>query len=159
MDNTDSAIYIRSFSEIKVDDVGIVGGKGANLGEMTGAGLPVPPGFVVTAQAYRLFIDRAGVQDQMHSVIAEIHLEDPGDVETKTAQIRRLLLDSPMPAEIKTLVIEHYRSLSAEMDFNRSALVAVSAPDLRESAALATSGTIASARQARPVPPEPKETI
>ena len=43
---------IRWFSEVGLDDVMLVGGKGANLGELTRAGLPVPPGFVVTSEAY-----------------------------------------------------------------------------------------------------------
>ena len=45
------------FSEIKSKDIGIVGGKGANLGVMYNLKLPVPPGFVVTAQAYKFFLD------------------------------------------------------------------------------------------------------
>ena len=48
--------YIRSFHEVGADSVGLVGGKGANLGEMTRAGLPVPPGFCLTASAYREFL-------------------------------------------------------------------------------------------------------
>jgi pyruvate,water dikinase len=45
--------YVRSFHEVTADSVGLVGGKGANLGEMTRAGMPVPPGFCLTAAAYR----------------------------------------------------------------------------------------------------------
>ena len=48
--------YIRWFEEIGASDVGLVGGKGANLGEMIQAGLPVPPGFCLTAEAYRDFV-------------------------------------------------------------------------------------------------------
>lgn len=50
-------MYIKKFSEINKDDVAEVGGKGASLGEMTRVGIPVPPGFVVVAEAYREFID------------------------------------------------------------------------------------------------------
>ncbi|TAK70504.1 MAG: hypothetical protein EPO22_01695, partial [Dehalococcoidia bacterium] len=54
--------YVRWFEELAKDDTPVAGGKGANLGEMTRAGLPVPPGFVVTADAYRAFIERAGLR-------------------------------------------------------------------------------------------------
>lgn len=48
--------FIRSFSEVAANDVALVGGKGANLGEMAGAGFPVPPGFCITVEAYRKFM-------------------------------------------------------------------------------------------------------
>lgn len=50
--------YVKSFSEIDRNSVPEVGGKGASLGEMTKAGIPVPPGFVVTTQTYKEFYDQ-----------------------------------------------------------------------------------------------------
>lgn len=52
---------VRGFEEIRKEDVPSVGGKGANLGELTAAGIAVPPGFVVTAGAYRLFLRENGL--------------------------------------------------------------------------------------------------
>ncbi|MDP6127828.1 MAG: PEP/pyruvate-binding domain-containing protein, partial [Dehalococcoidales bacterium] len=49
------------FAEVDKNDIPLVGGKGANLGEMTNAGIPVPPGFIVTAGAYFDFIEKAGI--------------------------------------------------------------------------------------------------
>lgn len=54
--------YILDFSEITKNDIDIAGGKGANLGEMTGAGIPVPPGFVVTAGAYDRFLEENNIE-------------------------------------------------------------------------------------------------
>ena len=51
--------YVRWFTEVGREDVGTVGGKGANLGEMTSFGIPVPPGFIVTAEAYFDFLEKA----------------------------------------------------------------------------------------------------
>src|SRR6476619_1103072 len=90
--------YIASFSEITAHDVPRVGGKGANLGEMTQAGLPVPPGFCVTAEAYRVFT--AHMQSHIDQVLADTRMDDPDDVETKTAQLRDFLIAQPMPEEI-----------------------------------------------------------
>ena len=53
---------IKWFDDISKQDVAVAGGKGANLGELTRAGLPVPPGFVVTASAYLEALDIAGVR-------------------------------------------------------------------------------------------------
>ena len=56
---------IRKFAELTKEDVAIAGGKGANLGEMTRAGLAVPPGFVITSDAYRLFMAENGLDGQV----------------------------------------------------------------------------------------------
>ena len=56
-------MYVVKFEDLSKSDIGIAGGKGANLGELTQAGIPVPPGFVVTAQAYEKFMDEAGINE------------------------------------------------------------------------------------------------
>ncbi len=62
---------IRRFNEIGKDDVMVAGGNGANLGEMTRAGLNVPPGFVVTAGAYRLFLSENNIDGEISALLAE----------------------------------------------------------------------------------------
>ena len=59
--------FIRWFEEVDLHDAPRVGGKGANLGELTRAGLPVPPGFVITADAYLVSMDGAGVRNELSS--------------------------------------------------------------------------------------------
>ena len=49
-------MYVKKFEDLSKDDLGIAGGKGANLGELTQAGIPVPPGFVVTSKTYDKFL-------------------------------------------------------------------------------------------------------
>jgi pyruvate,water dikinase len=53
--------YVKFFEELKKEDVDIAGGKGANLGELTQAGIPVPPGFVITSATYQKFMDETGI--------------------------------------------------------------------------------------------------
>ena len=65
-------MYVVKFEDLSKSDIGIAGGKGANLGELTQAGIPVPPGFVVTAQAYEKFMDEAGINDKVMSILDEI---------------------------------------------------------------------------------------
>src|SRR5690606_36211585 len=64
----DMAGTIAWFGDISREDVSSVGGKGANLGEMTGAGLPVPPGFVVTASAFLQFLESAGIRERLREL-------------------------------------------------------------------------------------------
>ena len=54
--------YTAWFDEISKEDIPLVGGKGANLGELSRAGLPVPPGFVVTTTAYDAFVEASGIK-------------------------------------------------------------------------------------------------
>jgi rifampicin phosphotransferase len=68
-----------------------VGGKGANLGLLTAAGFPVPPGFVVTTDAYRDFIDAEGVGTDLRKILAAITYDDPTALERDTARIRDLI--------------------------------------------------------------------
>ncbi len=109
------ANYIRSFNEIAASDVGIVGGKGANLGEMTRAGLPVPPGFCLTAAAYRAFIQTAGADETIRAILAETRMDDPENVEAQTTRIRDFLRAQPMPREIQTQILDAYSRLANEL--------------------------------------------
>ena len=84
---------IRQFRELGREDIEIAGGKGANLGELTRAGLPVPPGFVVTTDAYRAFVESAGIGPKI------IELASGGGSEAAD-QIRELFRSHPVPDEL-----------------------------------------------------------
>lgn len=103
---------IRTFQEIGANDVGVVGGKGANLGEMTRAGLPVPPGFCVTAEAYRSFIAAINAGDTIRSLLAEARMDDPEEVEARTERIRAFLTGQKMPADIGAQILSSYHTLA-----------------------------------------------
>ena len=64
------------FSDVSKDDIPLVGGKGANLGEMTNAGIPVPPGFIVTANAYFDFIEQSGLHDKIKAILDPVDVHD-----------------------------------------------------------------------------------
>ena len=64
------------FSEVGKDDGALVGGKGANLGELTQAGLPVPPGFIITADAYFAYVKAAGLEQKISTILQGFNKED-----------------------------------------------------------------------------------
>ena len=68
---------IVDLSEVGLGDVALVGGKGANLGEMIAAGFPVPPGFVVTAEAYLDAMELAGLRDELAEFARSAGETDP----------------------------------------------------------------------------------
>ena len=102
---------VRWFDRIRVTDTALVGGKGANLGELTAAGLPVPPGFVVTAEAYRYALEAAGVDEQLAALVAGAHPDDPADLERAATAAQELIRTVTMPPDLSAAVLEAYHRL------------------------------------------------
>ncbi|MEM2439627.1 MAG: phosphoenolpyruvate synthase [Candidatus Bathyarchaeia archaeon] len=101
------------FENLRKSDIPLVGGKNANLGEMMNAGIPVPPGFAVTANAYRRFIEETGIADGIYGIIKET-VRDPGEpkqYEEASQKIRALIESTPMPKDIEGAIREAYREL------------------------------------------------
>ena len=72
--------YTAWFDEIRKDDIALAGGKGANLGELSHAGLPVPPGFVVTTTAYDAFVEANSIGDAIVGRASVTRADDPAGV-------------------------------------------------------------------------------
>ncbi|MCZ6530606.1 MAG: phosphoenolpyruvate synthase, partial [Chloroflexi bacterium] len=108
--------YILRFSEVGKDDIAEVGGKGANLGELVGVGLPVPNGFCVTAQAYRDFLVEAGLQQPIREILADMQPDDLEDVKLKSEAIQQLVTESSVPTEIEKGITAAYLELCDEME-------------------------------------------
>ena len=79
------------FREVHKDDTAIVGGKGANLGELTNAGLPVPPGFIVTAQAYFDFLKATGLDKTIKTKLAGLDEEDSKKLQAVALEIQKAI--------------------------------------------------------------------
>jgi len=104
------------FNELSKDDVPLVGGKNANLGEMINAGIPVPPGFAVTAYAYKRFINETGIRDKIYDIIREtIKKRKPEEYEEASKKIRNLIENTSMPHDIEEEIRKSYRELSRKM--------------------------------------------
>ena len=104
-------MYVKKFEELSKSDIGIAGGKGANLGELTQAGIPVPPGFVVTAQAYEYFMDEAGINDKVMSILDEIDINDTKALQAAAEEIKRIIVESPIPDDLILFIREYYNEL------------------------------------------------
>ncbi len=103
------------FEELTKDDVPLVGGKNANLGEMIKAGIPVPPGYAVTAYAYKKFIEETGIKDRIYEILREKVPETaakPEDYMDASEEIRKLIESTKMPKEIEEEIRKAYRELS-----------------------------------------------
>lgn len=99
------------FEDLTSDDVDIAGGKGASLGEMIKAGLPVPPGFAVTAQAYGKFVEEVGIIDEMNELLDEVDVDDSKALSETGEKVRNKILEAEMPEDIREDIKEAYREL------------------------------------------------
>ncbi|MBS7643064.1 phosphoenolpyruvate synthase [Candidatus Bathyarchaeota archaeon] len=99
------------FEELTRADIPIAGGKGANLGEMIRAGIPVPPGFVVTAEAYKQFIEKTGLGEKIREVLSKTNVDNPKQLEEAGETIRKIIRDAKIPDDIREVIIQHYRKL------------------------------------------------
>jgi pyruvate,water dikinase len=103
--------YVRPFAALSHDDVAWAGGKGANLGELTRAGLPVPGGFVVGAPAFAAFCDDSGLRGELETLLASVPVDDTPALDAAAAEARRLVLQTPMPPSIELALRAAYRAL------------------------------------------------
>jgi len=104
--------FVKWLEEVNKDMREKVGGKAANLGEMIRLGIPVPPGFVVTADAYKYFIEKTGLRDKIFEILREVvRTRDPREYEEAEKKIRSLIESQPMPPEIENEIRQAYREL------------------------------------------------
>ncbi len=107
-----SATAVRRFSELSRSDVPFAGGKGANLGEMTGAGLPIPPGFVVGAPAYASFCDETGLRGRIEHELEAVDVDDPAVLDAACVRARELVEQEQMPGWLEEAVRAAYTELA-----------------------------------------------
>jgi len=82
--------FVKWFSELNKSSGNIAGGKGANLSEIYNLKIPVPAGFVVTAQAYDYFIEKAGIKEKIQELLSTIDYENTKQLDDTAKQIREL---------------------------------------------------------------------
>lgn len=127
--------YIKWFDEIGKGDVGIVGGKGANLGELTSFGLPVPPGFCVTASGYTKFIKYAELDEVVKLLMEAVDVEDVDELTNASKEIQTKIKEKEFDPELKEEILSAYREFSENIGLKdpevavRSSATAEDLPD------------------------------
>ncbi len=101
---------VRWLDALGSDDLAAVGGKGASLGEMTSAGLPVPPGFVVTAGSYRSFIEETGIAEELFAAV-DVDPDDSGALAEAESRAEQLILETEMPEPMREAILDAYANL------------------------------------------------
>lgn len=117
------------FSEVGREDLALVGGKGANLGELTRASIPVPPGFIVTADTYFRFIQQNALEPLIKKDLFGLDVHDSKMLNDRAASIRRRIVEAQMPAHIAEEIRSAYRQLGEGPVAVRSSATAEDLPE------------------------------
>jgi len=115
---------IRDFKKITRSDAPIAGGKGASLGEMTQAGIPVPPGFVVLSSAFDKFLENSDLNVEIDSILHAVNHKEMRTVENASEKIKDLILKAKMPQDIKEEITKEFKKLKSQFVAVRSSATA-----------------------------------
>jgi pyruvate,water dikinase len=103
------------FDELKIEDVPLVGGKNASLGEMYSSlnrlGVKVPFGFAVTAHAYRLFVEESGLKEKIKTILADLDTKNLHNLQDRGRRVRAAVMDANFPELLKMQILRAYRKL------------------------------------------------
>jgi pyruvate, water dikinase len=103
------------FERLSRSDVPFAGGKGANLGELTAAGFPVPPGFVIGAPAYAAFCEETGLRAEIEARLSGVDVEDTAALSRVADEIRAMVESKRMPGWLEEAIVDSYRRLGGEV--------------------------------------------
>ncbi len=123
--------YIRWFSELNIDDIPLVGGKNASLGEMyqalTPQGILIPNGFAITAEAYRYLLDRADGWTALHQALDGLNPDDVNDLAKRALKAREIIYAAPLPEDLVQQILAAYARLQSQYGDGLSVAVRSSA--------------------------------
>ena len=102
--------YVVNLAEVSDADLPMVGGKAGKLGELVRHGLPVPPGFVVTTEAYRRFVESTDVGATIAAALATIQESSPESIETASARIRSAFEAAPFPDDLRSAIVATFEA-------------------------------------------------
>lgn len=116
--------HILNFSQLSKKDVNLAGGKGASLGEMTQAGIPVPPGFVILASTFDKFLEEAEIEADIEAQLRKVNYKDVNSVDKYSTVIRDIILRTKMPKDIQVEVLKEFKTLKSKFVAVRSSATA-----------------------------------
>jgi pyruvate,water dikinase len=116
--------FVVDISEVNKESKN-VGGKGANLGEMVRAGLPIPPGFIVTTDSYDKFIKDNNLEQKIGQILSKTDPRDPKGLKDASKEIESLIIGSEIPESIERAIKDAYEELSIGKEVKRIGGVAL----------------------------------
>lgn len=116
--------FIKNFTELSKNDTHLAGGKGASLGEMTQANIPVPPGFVITAKTFDQFLAETDLTQEVEAQLDKVDYENVDSVDNASKTISDLIHDAKFPKDLEIEILGEFRKLKADLVAVRSSATA-----------------------------------
>jgi len=116
--------FIKNFTELNKNDTHIAGGKGASLGEMSQAGFAIPPGFVLTAQAFEQFLTETDLRQEIEAQMDKVNYDDVNSVDNASRTISDLIHDAKFPKDLQKEILDHFKKLDLDLVAVRSSATA-----------------------------------
>ena len=115
---------LRDFKKITKSDVSLAGGKGASLGEMTQAGIPVPPGFVILSISFEKFLEETDLNVEIEAILDSVNHKEIHTIENASEKIKALILQAEIPKDIQAEIQKFFKILSSKYVAVRSSATA-----------------------------------
>lgn len=109
--------FVAWFTEIDKNDVPLVGGKGANLGEMANTGFPVPNGFVVTSKAYYEFIKDNKLDIKIRHLLSTTNFDNSKSLDNVSQHIKKMIINGTLSEETAKQIVSSYTKLGGKLDY------------------------------------------
>ena len=106
-------MFTKTLSELNKNDVAIAGGKGASLSEMTVAGIPVPPGFVLLAEAFERFLEGTDLNVEIDAILHTVNHREMHTVENASERAQALILGAEMPKDLASEIKKEFKKPGA----------------------------------------------
>jgi len=117
-------------SDVDKNDIPIVGGKAANLGELLRLEIPVPDGFVVDARTFRDFINSANLKTKIHALLQDLDVENTEELNRVSEEIRKMIREAKMPEDIEREIRKAYKELGNDREVYVAVRSSATAEDL-----------------------------
>ena len=121
---------IKDFQNLSKNDTSIAGGKGASLGEMTNAGIPVPTGFVILSSVFDYFINQNLLNDKIGEILNKIDIHNTDSVDNASEIIQGLIMKLPLQKDYEYEILKKFRELNLKNVAVRSSATAEDSLDI-----------------------------
>lgn len=135
------------FKDVDRGDVGLVGGKGANLGELTKIGMPVPNGFIITSDAYFAVIQKTGTLDRIKGILFNLNVEDPTLLASKAQACQNEIKKIELSRALKDQIFKYYDELSKGQNIYVAVRSSATAEDLPQASFAGQQATFLNVRK------------
>jgi len=117
-------MFTKNFTELTKDDVTVAGGKGASLGEMTQAGIPVPPGLVILSSAFEKYIGDNNLAGKIDSILKTVDYNNNSKLNEASERIKKLIMSGKVSKQIESQIFEGFKGMNAKFVAVRSSATA-----------------------------------